>query len=139
MYRENGFTLIEVMVVVAIVAILASIAVPSYSRYVFRARVPEALETLSTMAARLEQRYQDVGSYGAADACAVANINTQYFAVTCALTDEGQGFALTATGAGPMAGATYTLNHQGARDTPAHPYGKPATPCWSTAGGSCDS
>lgn len=138
MYRTRGFTLIEVMVVVAIIAILASIAVPSYSRYMFRAKVPEGLDALMTVAGRMEQRYQDVGNYGTDETCAVADYATKYFAVTCALDEDTQGFTATATGTGPMAGVAYTIDHTGARNTTAHPYGKPASACWSTAGGSCD-
>jgi type IV pilus assembly protein PilE len=136
--RNQGFTLIELMVTVAIVAVLAAVALPSYSNYVQRSRVPPALEGLSSYATRMEQRYQDTGNYQNAGACGVAVPTVANFTVTCAISDGGQGFTATATGSGPMAGYTYTINHRGVRNTTAHPKGTPATACWSTKGGTCD-
>ena len=136
--RSRGFTLIELMVAVAVVAILASIALPSYSAYLQRSRVPVALDGLSSYGTRMEQRYQDVGNYANASACAVAVPTVANFTVTCALTSVDQGFTATATGAGSMSGYTYTINHQGVRNTTAHPKGTPSTACWSTRGATCD-
>ena len=135
--RLRGFTLIEVMIVVAIVAILAKVALPSYQAYVQRSKVPVALDGLSAYATRMEQRYQDVGNYGSTS-CAVTVPTVANFTVTCTISGSGQGFTATATGSGPMAGYTYTINHQGTRVTTAHPKGVPSTNCWSTRGGSCD-
>ena len=136
-WTTRGFTLIELMVAVAVVAILATVALPSYSAYVKRAKVPAALEGLSAHALRMEQRYQDTGNYGSGS-CAVAVPTAQYFGFACSLSSGGQGFTTTATGSGTMAGYTYTINHQGARATSAHPLGVPGSTCWSTRGGSCD-
>jgi type IV pilus assembly protein PilA len=47
MHRFKGFTLIELMVVVAIIALLASIAIPAYQDYVVRSRVTEAMSLLA--------------------------------------------------------------------------------------------
>ena len=55
---SRGFTLIEIMIVVAIVAILSAIALPSYSDYVLRSKLPEAFSALSDQRIRLEQYYQ---------------------------------------------------------------------------------
>ena len=60
------------------------------------------------------------------------------FTVTCATADAGQTFVATATGSGPMAGYTYTINSAGVRQTTAHPKGLPGTSCWSTKGSTCD-
>ncbi len=136
--HERGFTLIEVMITVAIVAILAAVALPSYSAYVTRSRVPAALDALGAYYTRMEQRYQDTGDYANAGNCAVALPTAANFSVTCALTNSGQGFTATATGSGNMSGYTYTINHQGARATTAHPKGGNAS-CWTTRGGTCDS
>jgi len=137
--HSRGFTLIEVMITVAIVAILSSIALPSYSAYVQRSRVPVALDALSAHYTRMEQRFQDVGNYANAGACAVAPSQPANFSVSCALTDSGKGFISTATGSGSMANYAYTIDHLGVRVTTAHPKGLPGSNCWSTKGGTCDS
>jgi len=134
----RGFTLIELMIAIAIVAILAAVALPSYSAYVQRSRVPPALDGLSSYAVRMEQRFQDVGNYANAGACAVAVPAVNNFTITCAITNSGAGFTATATGTGVMAGYTYTINHQGARNTTAHPKGTPGSACWTTRGATCD-
>ncbi len=127
------------MITVAIVAILASVALPAYTAYIQRSRVPVALDALSAYLTRMEQRYQDVGRYdNAANACAVAVPTADNFTVTCAISNAGQGFTATATGSGPMTGYAFTINHLGVRVTTAHPKGAPAANCWSTRGGSCD-
>lgn len=137
---RRGFTLIELMVAVAVAAILAAVALPSYTAYVQRARVPPALDALGAYYTRMEQRYQDVGNYANGADCAVALPTTApEFAVSCVLTNAGQGFTATATGSGKVAGYTYTINHQGVRQTTAHPKGTPSTNCWSIRGQTCDS
>jgi type IV pilus assembly protein PilE len=134
--RSRGFTLIEVMVTVAIIAILAGVALPSYSAYVQRSKVPPAFDALSSLATRMEQRYQDTGSY----ACPNPLPTPTNFTITCATTGAtNQNFNATATGTGALAGYAYTINQAGARATTAHPKGTNAA-CWSSKGGTqCDS
>lgn len=61
--KKNGFTLIELMIVVAIVGILAAIAYPSYQEYVARARRADAKTVLLEATQFLERFYTQNGSY----------------------------------------------------------------------------
>ena len=63
MRQANGFTLIEVMIVVVVVAILSAIAYPSYTGHMRRAQVQEAFSALTQFRMRMEQYYQDNRTY----------------------------------------------------------------------------
>ena len=63
MRRTKGFTLVELMIAVAIVGILAAVAIPSYQNYVLKANRAEAKSMLMDAASRQEQYYMDNRTY----------------------------------------------------------------------------
>lgn len=142
--RPQGFTLIEVMIVVAIVGILAAVALPSYSRYLLRGEQPEAFTQLSTYRITLEQYYQDNRNYGSSTcgegAIASTPAGTHYFSFSCTLDSGGQGYTLKATGTGTRTtGYDYTVNQNNERYTTKYE-GTAYTAekaCWLTKSTSC--
>lgn len=76
MKKNYGFTLIELMITVAIIGILASIAYPSYMEYVRRSHRAEARNTLNTIAQRMEQNYNLSGAYDVTSTAAAVNDTT---------------------------------------------------------------
>lgn len=134
---SKGFSLIELMITVAIIGILASIAVPAYSDYVLRGYVVDANNTLSAVRARLEQHFQDNRTYttvGAFTSPCASIASTGKFTFACS-TLTATTYTITATGTGPAAGFTYTIDQAGIRST-ASPWGSGA--CWITKkGGTC--
>jgi type IV pilus assembly protein PilE len=114
---RRGFTLVELMIVVAIIGILAAVALPAYTDYVRRSQLPEATSTLATYRIKLEQYYQDNRNYGTADACAGGTLAASVGRFSYACRTDGQTYTLTATGAsGRAVGHVYTLtpdNRQG--------------------------
>ncbi|HJV82084.1 type IV pilin protein, partial [Noviherbaspirillum sp.] len=120
----TGFTLIELMVTVAIIAILAAIAVPSYHNYVTTGKIPQATNNLASMRVKLEQFYQDNRTYvGACAAGTVAPLPTSdNFTYSCpTLTDTT--YTVQAAGTGPMAGFTYKIDQANNKTTTAVPSG----------------
>ena len=149
MKQQHGFSLIELMIAVVIVGILASIAIPNYSSYMIRSRIPEATAGLGDIRVRMEQFFQDNRTYPV-DGCATSATATKLgvaagdsFAFTCVATATT--YTVTATGAGPMAGFVYTLNQTNGRTSVfsgkavTAGYVTPSTNnCWVTkAGGTC--
>jgi type IV pilus assembly protein PilE len=131
--------LIELMIVVAIIAILSAIALPAYSEYVRRGKVPEATNCLSQWRTNMEQFFQDNRTYdmdttGAANPACNANVCAgKNFNVGLVCTPNT--FLLTATGVAgtDMAAFTYTLDQQNVR-TSNTPWGVGLT-CWITKRG----
>jgi type IV pilus assembly protein PilE len=141
-YKSAGFTLIELMVTIAIIGILASIALPIYSDYIMRGKIPEATNNLSSMRIKLEQYYQDNRTYiTSGTTCGVAVPASTNFSYTCAGTSGT--YVVTATGlaARGMGGFSYTINEAGTPITtgvPAAVWGTVPVNCWIVRkGGGC--
>jgi len=135
---QVGFTLIEVMITVAIVAILAAVAMPAYTDYITRGHIPEATAGLSERQVRMEQFFQDNRTYANALPC--ASFAAKHFTFSCD-SATATAFALVATGTGPMAGFKYSVDQSGAKKTEAVPTGwdlPSPNDCWVTKkGGVC--
>lgn len=115
--RHSGFTLIELMIVVAIVAILAAIAYPSYTRYVEQARRADGKAALLDAAQRLERCHTQTNAYDDED-CTFAAVSPDGFYAIAATVQQPMTFTLTATPQGAQANSpcgTYTLDSDGTR------------------------
>lgn len=134
-HAQQGFTLIEVMITVAIIGILSAIALPAYNDYVTRGRIPEATSQLASKQVRMEQWFQDSRSYRATSGtgCYIGASDTtssKYFTFTCTSSSATE-YTITATGTGAMSGFVYTVNQNGDKATTTVPSGWTASSnCW---------
>lgn len=138
--QSRGFTLIEVMIVVAIVAILSAVALPSYREYIRRGHRAEARAALLQGAQWLERAATATGTYPLTASFPTALTTIQSGRYTIAVASppasatSGAAFTLTATPAGAQVGdkcGNYTLAHTGARGAAAISSGALVTECWN--------
>lgn len=148
----KGFSLIELMIVVAIIGILAGIAIPEYSSYTRKSQIVEGHTTLQQVATRLEQYYQDNRNYGTGAFCGGTDAatettffqslsaNLKYFEITCTTTASGQGFSATTEGLTGQRVDCYEfiVDQANTRQTTITIGGTPTTTTgWSTNGPAC--
>lgn len=119
------------MVVVVILAILASLALPSYNDYIVRSRIPEATSALANKRARVELFFDNNRTYVGAPECNSDSTTSKYFTFACDGTESTSTYVLQAVGAGPMAGFTYTIDQSNAKATTTVPDGWTSNAgCW---------
>lgn len=134
MQKRNGFTLIEIMIAIAIVGILSAVALPAYTDYLLRGKLTEAYSTLLALRTQAEQYYQDNRTYVGIDARCPATLG-QYFLFTCpgpSLTT----YTIIATGkpASPVEGFVFNIDQANTRTTTVS---GPAAAAGYAASGAC--
>jgi type IV pilus assembly protein PilE len=138
MKQRSGFTLIELMIVVAIAAILAAVALPAYTDYVTRGKLTEAMNGLSEFRVRMEQFYQDNRRYDGPSppglgGCGAAAPNSRYFTFSCTPgAAPAQSYTATATGVASegVTNFVYTISEQNVRATTSTAWGPTNAACW---------
>ena len=142
---QTGFTLIELMIAVAIVALLAAIAVPNYNRYVEKSRRTDATTALTRIAGQLERCYTQFGKYNHANCTQYTDVNKglksedgdydlTIAAVAGSTAAQSYQLTATATAAGSQANDdacdTFTLTHVGLKGSTPAPAAGADNPCW---------
>ena len=123
-----GFTLIELMVTVAIIAILAAVAIPMYKDYVTRGALADASTGLAALRADMERYYQDNRSYAAVNGftppCAATGNSVAFgtFTISCKSATAAT-YTLQAVGSKASLGFTFTVDQNDTRATAAAPAG----------------
>ena len=131
MRRSNrGFTLIEIMIVIAIIGIMLTIGLPSYNEYVKKGRRADVVSNLSEQAQILERFYSKNNVYTGVTGLSTGN---DFYTITPTLTD--QTFLLTATRKTGTAMATdkcgdFTLTNTGVRSMNNATTGLTTKDCW---------
>lgn len=133
MLKLRGFTLIEIMITVAIIAILAAVGYPSYADFVRRGKISEAISGLSSARVNMERWFQDNRTY--AGACPtttkVLPDATSNFSFSCVGTPDAATYVVQAQGLGSMSEFRYTVNQSNTKSTAHVPAG------WAGQGNAC--
>ena len=133
MKTKKGFTLIELMIAVAVIGILVGVALPAYTQYVTRGKLVEGTSALSDGRVKMEQFFQDHPTTGYVGGPTPTN-STNFTYATSNL--SATTYTITATGIGSLAGFSYSLNESNTKAS-STPWGNSAT-CWvNKKGGAC--
>lgn len=116
---NRGFTLIEVMIAVIIIGIIASIAIPSYQKYIIQSRRAEAQAYVSELALRVERERANSSTYQAIACHTQASIDFYTFCATPGVNAATQ-YVITGTATGTQltqdgACSPLTLDQSGTR------------------------
>lgn len=141
MMKAKGFSMVELMIVLAIIAILAAIAIPSYRKYVIRANRTEAVSALSDLSNRQERFYYANNHYGSnlvADLNGSTTMGTKDYAfsvVASAASVSPPTYSITATPTGVQLRddaecQSMTVNNIGVRSSTGTTANNPL--CWGS-------
>jgi type IV pilus assembly protein PilE len=131
---QQGFSLIEVMIVVAIMGILTAYAYPAYNDYSARGRISEGITLLTNLRLQTEQDYQDSRDYSAATSpCVLAAPTHKNFSFSC--TSNATTYTWTATnkagvGLGDTSSYVYKVDQDGSKTTTTYPGESSTLNCW---------
>lgn len=137
---QRGFTMLEIIIAMAIIGLLAMTAIPSYQRYLLQGKLSDGIGELVYLSTLLEKFYLDNRHYAASNGedCAIGeNHSNEYFAINCQLSDtQAQTYLLTATSLDNQ--ISYSLDQQGSRRTLRFPEVGNKDQCWvKDNSGSC--
>jgi type IV pilus assembly protein PilA len=108
--RQQGFTLIELMIVVAIVAILAAVALPFYADFTFRAKMSEVAASIDACKVSVQDYHESEAEYpSTADAAGCDTTPTQYTTGLEVSGASADGVTISVDGAGDVAGCNLEL------------------------------
>lgn len=105
---QQGFTLIELMIVVAIIGILAAVALPAYSDYTLKAKAANAVASLAGQKIKVAEKYSVDGSFSCTDSSGSAISHCTLSGGVASLAFTYDGIAATLTSAGGASGADIT-------------------------------
>ncbi|HHQ4464803.1 MULTISPECIES: pilin [Aeromonas] len=104
MKKQSGFTLIELMIVVAIVAILAAVALPAYQQYTLKAKATELVSAMSAAKTQAE-----VCAASGATSCAIPTYTPTQFVGSVSMSYASSAVTITSTGSGALSSYSCAL------------------------------
>ncbi|MDO3380798.1 type IV pilin protein [Gilvimarinus algae] len=131
MKQHQGFSLVELVIVVAIISLLAVIALPAYVDHVRRGNRTDAMASLTSAAHEMQRCYTLNNSYADCPALGSRDSDEEFYSIEIELSDGGAGYLATATAVkSPQTGdtdcASFTLNHLGQKGATPDTEGR----CW---------